>query len=226
MLQIAELTSEVSQQKRDKDYLQQQVKGLQAQIQQLEALQAEGASREELEAKMHDMRLSMSELRLTNQELTEKVRELQIRNEQLQTEGALERVTDMDGQITELIKSTSAYKGDYLKALEQSQRFQAELKARESTVANLQSGHDGLQTILRTTQGMLDLTKEQYSTQLDTNTQMRTCLTELYNMVVAPDATKLDNNGRVTAMTPETQMQIVQAINRVLNPAHTVNQSS
>ena len=45
---------------------------------------------------MHDLKLNMSELRLTNQELTEKVRELQIRNEQLQTEGALERVTEMD----------------------------------------------------------------------------------------------------------------------------------
>ena len=66
---------------------------------------------------------------------------------------------------------------------------------------------------------MLDLTKEQYSEQLETNTQMRTCLTELYNMVVAPEATKLDSQGRVTAMTPQTQMQIVQAINRVLNPA-------
>lgn len=56
---------------------------------------------------------------------------------------------------------------------------------------------------------MLDLTKEQYSEQLETNTSMRTCLTELYNMVVAPEVTKLDSQGRVTAMTPETQMQIV-----------------
>ena len=100
---------------------------------------------------MHDLKLNMSELRLTNQELTEKVRELQIRNEQLQTEGALERVTDMDQTISDLIKQTSAYKGDYLKALEQSQRFQAELKAKESTLANLESGHQGLQTILKTT---------------------------------------------------------------------------
>ena len=56
---------------------------------------------------------------------------------------------------------------------------------------------------------MLDLTKEQYSEQLETNTQMRACLTELYNMVVAPDATKMDEHGRVKSMTPETQMSIV-----------------
>ena len=42
---------------------------------------------------------------------------------------------------------------------------------------------------------MLDLTKEQYSEQLETNTQMRACLTELYNMVVAPDATKIDGRA-------------------------------
>ena len=43
-------------------------------------------------------------------------------------------------------------------------------------------------------------------------------------MVVAPEATKIDSQGRVTAMTPETQMQIVQAINRVLNPASALRQ--
>ena len=65
---------------------------------------------------------------------------------------------------------------------------------------------------------MLDLTKDSYSKQLEVNTGMRTCLTELYNMVVAPAATNLDRNGNVKGMTPEMQMQIVQAINRVLNP--------
>lgn len=85
---------------------------------------------------------------------------------------------------------------------------------------NLKTGHKGLETILKTTQAMLDLTKEQYSEQLETNTAMRACLTELYGMVVAPEATRLDSDGRVKGMTPETQMQIVQAINRVLNPAH------
>lgn len=48
---------------------------------------------------------------------------------------------------------------------------------------------------------------------------MRACLTELYNMVVAPEVTKVDDNGNVKAMTAETQMSIVQAISRVLNPS-------
>lgn len=69
----------------------------------------------------------------------------------------------MDNQITELIKQTGAYKGNYLKALESSQRLEADIKAKESTLTNLQSGYSGLETILKTTQSMLDLTKDQYS---------------------------------------------------------------
>ena len=55
---------------------------------------------------------------------------------------------------------------------------------------------------------------------------MRACLTELYNMVVAPEATQIDNKGHYKAMTPDTQMQIVQAINRVLNPGSQSKTSS
>ena len=66
----------------------------------------------------------------------------------------------MDLKISQLIEQTSAYKADYLKALELSQRLQAENKAKDSTLINLESGHKGLETILKTTQAMLDLTKE------------------------------------------------------------------
>ncbi len=115
----------------------------------------------------------------------------------------------MDVQIEKLITEMSNYKADYLRALEESQRFSAELKAKESTLANLTNGTQGLETILKTTRSMLDLTKEQYSEQLETNTTMRACLTELYNMVVAPEATQTDSKGNYKAMTPDTQMQIV-----------------
>ena len=37
-------------------------------------------------------------------------------------------------------------------------------------------------------------------------------------MVVAPEVTKVDEDGHVNNMTVETQMSIVQAISRVLNP--------
>ena len=151
----------------------------------------------------------MSEIRLTNQELTEKVRDLTNKNRQLESEPHLKHVNEMDNQISELIKQTSAYKGNYLKAMETSQRLEADIKAKESTLTNLQSGYQGMETILKTTQQMLELTKEQYSEQLETNTSMRACLTELYNMVVAPEATRLDNQGRIVAMSTETQMQLV-----------------
>ena len=135
------------------------------------------------------MKLQITELKVANQDLTEKVRELSLRNESLQSEEELKKVAEMDIQIERLIAEMSNYKSDYLRALEESQRYQAELKAKESTLANLQNGSQGLETILKTTQSMLDLTKEQYSEQLETNTAMRACLTELYNMVVAPGVT-------------------------------------
>ena len=122
----------------------------------------------------------------------------------------------MDGEINDLIEMTSAYKGDYLKAQQEAARLEAENKAQTSTIQNLKNGYDGLQTILSTTQRMLDLTKEQYSEQLQTNTMMRSQLSELYNIVAAPTATQLDGNGHVKSMTPETQMLIVQQLSRVL----------
>ena len=76
---------------------------------------------------------------------------MKLQNENLKSEGELSRVNEMDEQIERLIKEMSGYKADYFKALEESQRFKAELKARESTLANLQSGHQGLETILKTT---------------------------------------------------------------------------
>ena len=164
------------------------------------------------------MKLEMTELKIANQDLMDKVRQLTIRNTELLSEGELARVSEMDSKINELIELTAGYKTDYLKAMETSTRLQAEMKAKDSTLANLESGHRGLETILKTTQAMLDLTKEQYSEQLETNTLMRSCLTELYNMVVNPEVTKTDKNGKVVGMTPQVQMQIVQAINRVLNP--------
>ena len=66
----------------------------------------------------------------------------------------------MDGEINDLIEMTSAYKGDYLKAQQEAARLEAENKAQTSTIQNLKNGYDGLQTILSTTQRMLDLTKE------------------------------------------------------------------
>ena len=72
----------------------------------------------------------------------------------------MERVTEMDEKIERLIQEMSNYKTDYLRTLEESQRYKAELKARESTLTNLHSGLKGHETILRTTQSMLDLTKE------------------------------------------------------------------
>ena len=172
-----------------------------------------------MQKRNHDLKLELTELKVANQDLTQKVRELSLRNESLMSETELKRAAEMDVQIERLITEMSNYKADYLRALEESQRFSAELKAKESTLANLTNGTQGLETILKTTRSMLDLTKEQYSEQLETNTTMRGCLTELYNMVVAPEATQIDSKGNYKAMTPDTQMQIVQAINRVLNPA-------
>ena len=50
-------------------------------------------------------------------------------------------MTEMDAKIEQLIDEMSNYKSDYLRTLEQSQRFKAELKAKESTLANLHSGN-------------------------------------------------------------------------------------
>ena len=57
----------------------------------------------------------------------------------------------MDVKIQELITQTGKYKGDYLRAQQESQDAHAQLKANQSAMNNLQSGNDGLNTILKTT---------------------------------------------------------------------------
>lgn len=60
-----------------------------------------------------------------------------MRNEELKSEKEMERVTEMDEKIERLITEMSNYKHDYLRSLEESQRYKAELKAKESTLSNL-----------------------------------------------------------------------------------------
>ena len=62
-------------------------------------------------------KLQMAELKMENQDLIQKVRQLQIRNEELKVEAEMERVGEMDVKIEELITQTGKYKSDYLRAL-------------------------------------------------------------------------------------------------------------
>ena len=93
---------------------------------------------------MHNFKLQMAEIRLENQELTQKVRELQIRNEELKFEAQLEMTGEMDKKIAELIEKTSKYKNDYFQAMKESQDLSAQLKACQSAMNNLKAGNDGL----------------------------------------------------------------------------------
>ena len=63
----------------------------------------------------------------------------------------MERTGEMDVKIQELITQTGKYKSDYLRAQQESQDAKAKLTACQSAMNNLQSGNDGIQTILKTT---------------------------------------------------------------------------
>ena len=179
-----------------------------------------------MENLVHDAKLQISELKIENQDLLTENRKLKVQIEEVNVESDLARADEMDVKIQELITQTGKYKSDYLRATQESQDLSAQLKASQSAMNNLQAGNDGLQTIVKTTQQMLQLTKEQYSEQVDTNTEMRRGLNEIYNRVLSQEAAPSSDGSESVGMTPQVQMDLVQAINRVLNPEKSAKQTA
>lgn len=174
---------------------------------------------------LNDSKLELTELKIANQSLTEENRGLKIQNEKLKTEGALERADELDKQIEDLIAQVKKLKGDYMAQMANTKDLEAEIQAKELALKQLKTGYEGIESILKTTQEMLEVTKRQYGEQLDFNTKMRQALNEMYSLVVSTDNkdSPIGKEETGLALTTQLQLALVQLINKVLNPADKAN---
>ena len=86
---------------------------------------------------------------------------------------------------------------------------------------NLEVANSSLNTIVKSREDMLQLTKMQYSEQVIQNTDMRRGLNDLYKTVVQESASS--EGSEFGGMTPQLQMQLIQLINKVLNPSSEIS---